>query len=155
MSSVNNGNINLLRAMTTRLGAQIDGGVAESVGEAGVSTVLKPTDDTILKGPAVTITNIPAKIRNVASLHNTASMLAMMNAVYETMKNIVDNLAPSDKELLEKERQMEELEKLMRQLEDKEVTLEEAARRFENIVVAAADRALLDANMASEAQPKA
>lgn len=153
MNSVNNSN--LLRALTTRLGAKVDGGVAESVGEAGVSTVSKPMDDTILKGPAVTITNISAKIRGMASLHNTASMLAMMNSVYETMKNIVDNLAPSDKELLERERQKEELEKLIRQFEDKQVTLEEAARRFENIAVAAADRALLDANMASEAQPKA
>lgn len=150
MSTVNTGNNNLLRALATRLGAKIG---AAAPTEAGGS--IGSLDEAILKGPALTISDIRAQIREVAALRNAQVMVAMIDSVYQTMKSIVDNLAPSEEERLEKERRMEELEKLRRRLEDKEVTLEEAARNFENIAIAAADRALLDANMATEAQPKA
>ena len=150
MNTVNTGNDNLLRALATRLGATVEAAAsAESGGPIGA------LDAAILKGPALTISDIRAQIRGMTTLRDTQAMVSMMDSVYQTMKNMVDNLAPSDEERLEKERRMEELEKLRRRLEDKEVTLEEAARNFENIAIAAADRALLDANMATEAQPKA
>ncbi|MCQ2394098.1 MAG: hypothetical protein MJ249_07400 [Kiritimatiellae bacterium] len=150
MNTVKTVNDNLLRALATRLGAMGEAAApTESSGQTGA------LESAILKGPALTISDIRAQIRGMAALHSTQAMVAMMNSVYQTMKDIVDNLAPSDEERLEKERRMEELEKLRRRLEDKEVTLEEAARNFENIAIAAADRALLDANMATEAQPKA
>lgn len=150
MNTVNTGNDNLLRALATRLGSMVEAAApTESRGPTGALTAA------ILKGPALTISDIRTQIRGMATLHSTQVMVAMMDSVYQTMKDIVDNLAPSDEERLEKKRRMEELEKLRRRLEDKEVTLEEAARKFENIAIAAADRALLDANMACEAQPKA
>ena len=150
MNTVNTGNDNLLRALATRLGSMVEAAApTESRGPTGALTAA------ILKGPALTISDIRAQIHEMTALRNTQAMAAMMDSVYQTMKSIVANLAPSDEERLEKERRLEELEKLRRRLEDKEVTLEEAARKFENIAIAAADRALLDANMAGEAAPKA
>ncbi len=150
MNAVNTGNDNLLRALATRLGATV--GAAAPAASSGPTGALETA---ILKGPALTISDIRAQIRGMATLRNTQAMVAMMDSVYQTMKNMVDNLGPSDEERLEKERRMEELEKLRRRLEDREVSFEVAARKFENIAIAAADRALLDANMACEAQPKA
>lgn len=138
----------MLRLMATRLGAAVK---TEPAAPEGTPSSLASA---ILKGPALMISEIHAQIRSMMSLHNTQAAVAMMESVYQTMKNVVDNLAPSEKERLEKERRMEELEKLRRQLEDQEISLEAALKKFENIAVAAADRALLDANMAREAQPK-
>ena len=151
MTSVTTNN-NLLRELATRLRATVKSGPTTATEGKTVSQQL---GDAILNGPALTITDITAQIRGMVSLHNTQAMVAMMDSVYQTMKSLVDNLAPSDKERLEKERRMEELEKLRRQLESQEISLEAAARKFENIAIAAADRALLEANMAREAQPKA
>lgn len=152
MNTVNTGNNELLRALASRLGATVAAAPAEGT---EIASAPRQLDDAILKGPAVTISDIRAQIRSATTARNTSAMIQMMDSVYQTMKNMVDNLAPSDEERLEKERRLEELEKLRRRLEDQEVSLEEAARMFENIAIAAADRALLDANMAREAAPKA
>lgn len=145
MSTVNVNSSSLLRSLATRLGVTAGAEGAEA----------KQQDGEVLKGPSLTISDIHAQIRAMAALQSTEAMATMMDSVYQTMKAMVDNLAPSDKERLEKERRLEELAKLRRQLENKELSLETIARKFENIAIAAADRALLEANMATEAQPKA
>jgi len=51
-----------------------------------------------------------------------------------------------------KERKLEDLKKQIKDLEAKKVDLEEAMTRFRNTVLAAADKALLEANMAKQRQ---
>lgn len=139
------------QALRQALVARLD----ETMATGPVETQASTTDAAILTGPALMVANIRAQITQAMIARNAATLKAMMDSVIETTKNMVENLAPSEKELELRERKLEELEELRRQFENQEISLEAAAQKFENIAISAADRALLDANMASEAQPKA
>jgi len=81
-----------------------------------------------------------------------AAFAQMMKGYYDSMSATIKNLAPSEREKALKERKLEDLKKQIKDLEAKKVDLEEAMTRFRNTVLAAADKALLEANMAKQRQ---
>jgi len=108
----------------------------------------------VLSGPGVrmragdSLIDQLAELRKAASPDQAVALSNMMKSYFDTMMNTAKNLAPSEKELKLREQRKEELEKQIRDLEAKKVTVEEALIRFENTFLAAADKALLEANMA-------
>jgi len=112
----------------------------------------------ILSGPGVRVVEGNSlvdqliKLRNIASPDQAAALSNIMKSYFDTMMNMAKNLAPSEKELKLREQRKEELEKQIRDLEAKKVTVEEALIRFENTFLAAADKALLEKNMAEQRQ---
>lgn len=115
----------------------------------------KPLSDTVLTGPGVKVTTFADQLdalRKNAAPDKAKALSEMMNSYFQTMMNIAKNLAPSEKEIDLRIRRKEELEKQIRDLEAKKVTVEEALIRFENTFLAAADKALLEANMAKQRQ---
>ena len=64
----------------------------------------------------------------------TEAFLGFMQQKYDAMKAIIDNLKPSDKEKENIRRKMEEIKKLREQLLTRKIDLEEARRRFVNLL---------------------
>lgn len=108
----------------------------------------------VLSGPGVRIRRGDSFADRLVALGKTASpdqaaaLSNMMKSYFDTMMNTAKNLAPSEKELKLREQRKEELEKQIRDLEAKKVSVKEALIRFENTFLAAADKALLEANRA-------
>ena len=64
----------------------------------------------------------------------TEALLGVMQQMYDAMKAIVDNLKPSDKELENKRRRMEEVRELRELLLARKIDFEEARQRFINLL---------------------
>lgn len=64
----------------------------------------------------------------------TEALLGIMQQMYDAMKAIVDNLKPSDKELENKRRRMEEVRELRELLLARKIDFEEARQRFINLL---------------------
>ena len=64
----------------------------------------------------------------------TEALLGIMQQMYDAMKAIVDNLKPSDRELENKRRRMEEIKELQELLLARKIDFEEARQRFINLL---------------------
>jgi len=126
------------------------------VGAGAAESAAKPLPDTILTGPGVEVTmtlgDKLAALGKDVSPDKAKVLTEMMNSYFQSLMTIAKNMAPSEKELKLRERRKEELEKQIRDLEAKKVTVEEALIRFQNTFLAAADKALLESNMAKHRQ---
>ena len=64
----------------------------------------------------------------------TETLLGFMQQMYDATKAIIDNLKPSDRELENKRRRMEEIKELRELLLARKIDFEEARQRFINLL---------------------
>lgn len=64
----------------------------------------------------------------------TEALLGIMQQTYDALKAIIDNLKPSDRELENKRRRMEEIKELRNLLLARKIDFEEARQRFINLL---------------------
>lgn len=146
-------------SMTTSDGVSVKRPPSASTADVSVSPRVEPSvDRRILDGASLRVTERSrealaeefAKIRGSVSPESAEAVLAVMNECFQAAQQVAKNLGVSEKARELARRRAEELEKEMRELEAKKVTVEAAVRRFENTMTAAADRQLLEANLAKQ-----
>lgn len=146
-------------SMTTSDGVSVNRRPSAPTADVSVSPHVEPSvDRRILDGASLRVTERPrealagefAKIRGSVSPESAEAVLAVMNECFQAAQQVAKNLGVSEKARELARRRAEELEKEMRELEAKKVTVEAAVRRFENTMTAAADRQLLEANLAKQ-----
>ena len=104
-----------------------------SVGIA-VSSSAKPSEGPVLKGGGIeNVVLAPKGLPGDAPTKEEA-LLAISQQMYESLKNIVNNLKPSKKEMENIRRRQEEIKKLQQEIQDRKIDFEEARVRFINML---------------------
>lgn len=88
----------------------------------------------ILGGENVILSERFRELIRTAPVEDVAALMEMMQKVYESEKERIDCLKPSDKIVELRQRRLEELKELMRKTEDAKIDFEEALKQFTNML---------------------
>ena len=130
-------------AVTTTSGAEravpepmlaADGTASVSGDEIAVPSPAKVGGGPLLGGNGINgVTRAPHGLLNRMP-SETEVLLGIAQQMYESLKAIVANLKPSEREKENIRRKMEELEKLRKEVKDRKIDLEQARIRFVNML---------------------
>jgi len=148
--------MNLRAAVQSGLVQETDASSVNAFAQA--NKTVKEVGGQILTGPSVQVSSAErqafmdrfSRLYGKGGPDQAKALMEMMNSYFETAMNTAKNMGPSEKELELRRRRAEELKKQINDLEAKKVTVEEALIRFQNTFLAAADKALLEQNLAKQ-----
>ena len=111
-----------------------DEAAAVSGDEIAVPSPAKVDGGPLLSGNGISgVTHSPRGVLNRVP-SETEVFLGIAQQMYESLKAIVANLKPSEKEKENIRRKMEELKKLRKEVQDRKIDLEQARIRFINML---------------------
>ena len=113
---------------------EVGGAVAaDAAAEVAVPSA-KPSEGPVLKGDGIeNVVLAPKGLPGEAPTKEEA-LLSISQQMYESLKNIVNNLKPSKKEMENLRRRQEEIKKLQQEIQDRKIDFEEARVRFINLL---------------------
>lgn len=107
---------------------------AVSGDEIAVPSPAKVAGGPLLSGNGISgVTRSPRGVLNRVP-SETEVFLGIAQQMYESLKAIVDNLKPSEREKENIRRKMEELKKLRKEVQDRKLDLEQARMHFVNLL---------------------
>ena len=111
-----------------------DEAAAVSGDEIAVPSPVKVGGGPLLSGNGISgVTRSPRGVLNRVP-SETEVFLGIAQQMYESLKAIVDNLKPSEREKENIRRKMEELKKLRKEVQDRKLDLEQARMHFVNLL---------------------